>query len=292
MKVDDWYARGNKSVIKDLEIFNIQSGEGEVLVCLHGFPTSSWDFSPLWTGLKSKFHVFAHDLVGLGRSAKPDQPLPVSLQATIVEELLISRGINEGHILAHDLGDTVAQELLARQCESKSRIKWLSCVFLNGGIFPEMHRPRFIQRLLLSPLGAIVAKLSSESTFRRNMKNIFSEEHPPSEEFLRVSWDLLRERKGVQMLPKLIKYMKERNDNRDRWVSPLENSNIPLRLINGIQDPVSGLHAAEYYREIVPDADVILLEDAGHYPHVETPDKVLQAFLDFHGRLATHRIYN
>ena len=94
------------------------------------------------------------------------------------------------------------------------------------------------------------------------------------------------------MMPRLIKYMQERQLYRERWVAPLENSTIPLRLINGIQDPVSGLHMASYYREIITDADVVLIEDAGHYPHVETPERVLEAMFDFYGRLPSHRVYN
>lgn len=292
MSVEEWYSRGKKSNINGLDIFNIREGSGEALICIHGFPTSSWDFAPIWPTLNSRFDALAFDLVGLGRSSKPQEKLSISLQADMVEELALKEGIEKAHILAHDLGNTVAQELLARQAEDKSPIKWLSCVLLNGGIFPEMHRPRFIQRLLLSPFGSLVAKLSTENTFRKNMRHIFSREHPPDGEFLTDSWKLVSENNGIQMMPRLIKYMQERQMYRERWVSPLENSIIPLRLINGIQDPVSGLHMASYYQEVIPEADVILIEDAGHYPHVETPEKVIKAFFEFHGRLPHHRVYN
>jgi pimeloyl-ACP methyl ester carboxylesterase len=35
------------------------------------------------------------------------------------------------------------------------------------------------------------------------------------------------------------------------------------------------------YRELVPDADVVLLPDVGHYPQVEAPAAVLAAYLTF-----------
>lgn len=292
MTAQEWYSKGKKSDINGLEIFNIREGQGEALICIHGFPTSSWDFAPLWPELIKRFSVLASDLIGLGRSAKPKQDLTVALQADVIESLARHQGINEAHILAHDLGDTVAQELLARQEENKSTIKWLSCILLNGGIFPEMHRPRLIQKLLLSPIGPLVAKLSSQQTFHRTMKNIFSKQHPPEAEFINQSWNLLIENNGVEMMPRLIRYMNERFTYRERWVEPLEKSIVPLRLINGIQDPISGLHTAEYYKELIPESDVVLIEEAGHYPHVETPDLVLQAILDFHGRLPANRVYN
>ncbi|MGB1217277.1 MAG: alpha/beta fold hydrolase, partial [Saprospiraceae bacterium] len=79
----------------------------------------------------------------------------------------------------------------------------------------------------------------------------------------------------------VIRYMKERKTNRERWVSPLTNKIIPMRMINGVQDPISGRHLAERFQEIVPDSDIVFLENAGHYPHVETPKEVLTAFFDF-----------
>ena len=234
----------------------------------------------------ARFDAIASDLIGLGRSAKPDRALTVALQADVILALLGALGLSRAHILAHDLGDTVAQELLARQQEGASPVEWLSCVFLNGGLFPESHRPRLIQRLLASPLGPLIAAFSSEGTFRRNFREICSARHPPSEEFLRDSWRLLIENRGRAMLPRLLRYMEERRQQRPRWVGALERGDLPLRLINGALDPISGRHIAERYRELVPAADIVLLEDAGHYPHVELPAAVLGAFFDFHDALA------
>ncbi|MTI29472.1 alpha/beta fold hydrolase, partial [Xanthovirga aplysinae] len=266
--------------------FYKRKGKGDSLICLHGFPTSSWDFCQIWDSLTERFDVLVHDLIGLGKSEKPQLPIPISLQADIVENLAINQGVKKAHILAHDLGDTIAQELLARQLENKSKINWLSCVFLNGGIFPETHRPRLIQKLLLSPLGSLVAKITSESIFRKNMIAVFSRKHPPSEEFLVESWKLMTEKQGISMIPRLIKYMKERNVNRDRWVTPLKNSIVPIKLINGIEDPISGIHAAKRFAEVISHADIKYLKNVGHYPHVETPKKVLEAIFEFHDQLS------
>jgi len=298
--VKEWYSAGKTTTINNLDIFyrhsfqnpdntsnqHFSPGNRETLVCIHGFPTSSWDYEPIWTQLESRFDVVASDLIGLGGSEKPSQPITVALQATMIETLANSLGIKEAHIFAHDLGDTVAQELLARQAEGSSIVNWQSCVFLNGGLFPETHRAKFVQKVLASKLGPLLANLSSERTFHKTMTNLFSIENPPSEEFLSESWKLLVANNGRSMMPRLLRYMNERRVNRARWVSPMEKNVIPMRLINGIQDPISGLHAAQRYREIIPNPDIVLLEQAGHYPHVENPEEVLAAFFAFHDTLA------
>ena len=58
-----------------------------------------------------------------------------------------------------------------------------------------------------------------------------------------------------------------------------------MRLVNGIEDPVSGKHAADRFEELIPNADIVRLEKCGHYPHVETPEEVLKAFYEFHDKL-------
>lgn len=282
-----WYSTGQIEKINNLDILFQKEGNGTCLVCIHGFPSSSWDFEPIWHELTQHFKTIAPDLIGLGRSVKPKMHLSVSLQADMIEGLLKSLNISEAHILAHDLGGTVAQELLARQVEGTNRVKWLSCIFLNGGIFAETHRPLLTQKLLASPLGQILVKTMSQNTLHKSFHNIFSKEHPPSDQFIEDTWNLITYDNGRSMIPRLIKYMKERVVYRDRWVAPLESNLVPIRLINGVQDPISGEHAAKRFEEVVPNADVVRISDAGHYPHVETPEKVLNAVFEFHNKLKT-----
>ena len=86
-------------------------------------------------------------------------------------------------------------------------------------------------------------------------------------------------------MPQLIGYMTERKRHRERWVGALVNTStaeIPIRLINGVDDPVSGRHMAARYAQLVHNADIVLLDHIGHYPHVEAPDAVTRAFLEVH----------
>ena len=110
-------------------------------------------YLPLWSELGDHFDVIASDLIGLGESAKPKQNLTVALQADIIEGLLLQLNIEEAHLSTHDLGDTVAKELLARQKAGCSKIDWQSCALIDGGIFPETHHPLLIQKLLISLIG-------------------------------------------------------------------------------------------------------------------------------------------
>ena len=283
MTVDDWQRGGTSFLFRDFEIFFRDSGTGPTLLLLHGFPTASWDWHRLWPDLTARFRVVAADFLGFGFSAKP-HPHAYSLfeQTDLVEALLAHLEIEHVAVLAHDYGDTVAQELLARHREQAAYPLDLRAVcLLNGGLFPEAIRPRPIQKLLEGPLGGLVAKLLTEARFRKSFRAVFGPETQPSEAELADFWRLITHNDGVRVAPSLSRYQGERRRHRARWTDGLRHTSVPLRLIDGTRDPVSGATIAERFRAVVPDADVVPLRDVGHYPQIEAPDRVLAAFLDF-----------
>lgn len=251
------------------------------MVCLHGFPSASWDWHPIWDGLCAEFDlVLAPDLLGFGYSDKPaGHAYSIAEQCDIVEALAESLDVRETLLLAHDYGDTVAQEWLARGIEGSARVRPLGAVLLNGGLFPEAHRSRLVQRLLASPLGPLLARSMSRERFGRSFAAIFGPSTQPDAQMLDHVWEMLLHNDGREALPGLIGYMAERRAQRARWVGALTDSPVPLRLINGPADPVSGTHMLRRYRQLVPNADVITITDIGHYPQLEAPEMVLELVL-------------
>jgi pimeloyl-ACP methyl ester carboxylesterase len=149
-----------------------------------------------------------------------------------------------------------------------------------------MHRPALIQRLLASPIGALVGRLASRKSLAANMRRIVGPHTPPDEALIDAFWTLITTNDGQAIMHKLIRYMDERRRQRERWVGALMNSPAPLKLIDGGADPISGAHLAARYRECVPRADVTLLDGIGHYPQIEAPDAVLAAYLAFREKVA------
>ena len=175
--------------------------------------------------------------------------------------------------------------MLARFEERRSRgesgLEIRSICFLNGGLFPESHRARPIQKLLLTPLGPLLGRLLNESSFCRSFGAVFGPGTRPSRGELHDFWRLVSRDGGPRIAHRLIRYIQERRRCRSRWVGALETTSLPLRLVNGPEDPVSGRPMAERYGELVPEADVVLLEGIGHYPQVEAPEAVVSALLAF-----------
>ena len=280
MNVQQWQAAGERFEFDGHSIFAHSSGAGDALLLIHGFPTSSFDWALLWPELANRFAVHCIDMLGFGLSDKPrNYGYSLKASANQWQAYVQSQGLTEVSILAHDYGDTVAQELLARQNEGTLPFKINKICLLNGGIFPEATYPILMQKLLLSKIGPLMARLSNYRSFSGSMRKICS--RPLSNEMLEEHWQLLSGADGRLVLPKIIQYIRERRINRTRWVSAMQDANIPLCLINGVEDPISGATMVKRWRELLPSAPVVVLQDVGHYPQWEDPQRVLQAFFNY-----------
>ncbi|MEL7489190.1 MAG: alpha/beta hydrolase [Pseudomonadota bacterium] len=287
--IEDWRARAQYFSVGSYQIAYWASENADdkpTLLLIHGYPTSSWDWSALWPSLEEMFHLVALDMLGFGLSDKPRNiRYSIMQQADLQEALLQHLGIGAAHVFTHDYGNTVGQELLARDHEKSLSFAIKSICFLNGGLFPEQHRARPIQKLGLTPFGWLLGLMLSPSRFRKTFDEIFGPETKASDEEINGHWAMIAHNGGRSVLHKLLNYIPERIEHRERWVGALKNTVTPMRLINGGFDPVSGEHLYHYYKEQAPNADAVLLPKIGHYPHTEAPSDVLAAFTDFHATI-------
>jgi pimeloyl-ACP methyl ester carboxylesterase len=287
--LDEWRAAGESFPFRGHAIFtrveplasagasSSSSAEADALLLIHGFPTSSHDWVELWPHLARRFRLFTLDMLGFGLSAKPwPHAYSIIEQADLFTDFLAAKGVTSVRLLAHDYGVTVAQELVARH-NAGGPLQIREVCLLNGGILPELHRPFRIQRLLASPLGPFIARLTSYRAFAANMRNLWGT-RALADADLRELWSAVARDRGTRVMPGLIGYMAERREHRDRWVGALEQFDAPLSIIIGLDDPISGAHVAAGCRDLFPQAKVIDLPGVGHYPQLEAPDEVLAAF--------------
>jgi len=286
MTFSEWKNKAEYFEYKQHSIAYWTAGEGVPLLLIHGFPTASWDWHKMWQNLSSSFRLIAPDMIGFGYSAKPrNYTYNLTDQARLHEALLSHLGIQEVHLLVHDYGVSVAQELLASMQENRvGSFKILSCCFLNGGLFPELHKARVIQKLLNSPIGFILTHLLSKRSLRKSFHEIYGNKKPTEKEIDQF-YELMVNNGGKANVHKLMRYINDRKANAERWKRALVKANIPISFINGPLDPVSGRHLAEYCKELLPTSKVTILEAVGHYPHDEDPEGVLEAYMSFMNRL-------
>ncbi len=283
--LEGWQHGGKWFSFEGHAIFSRMAGSGEPLVLIHGFPTASWDWNRLWPMLIQQHNVLALDMLGFGFSDKPaDYDYSIEDQADLFQGWIEGLGLPSVHLLVHDYGCSVAQELLAREQEDLLPFRIASVCFLNGALFPEVHNPLLIQKLLGSPFGGLISRGLTRRSFERNFRRLFGNQNPPDRQDMEDFWHLLTYNNGRGILHHLIQFMEERRCHRNRWVGALQKATQPMRLISGTADPVSGAGMVRRYRELMPDGDVVTLRNIGHYPHLECPWEVFSAYREFRKR--------
>ena len=290
-QLEDWRSQGATFDYLGFDVFYRREGSGPVLLLVHGYPFSSFDWKDIWPVLTERFTVIAPDMLGMGFSAKPTEyEYSVPDHADMHEALLDHLGISECHVLAHDIGDSVVQEILARhehRGQSAQPYAINSITWLNGGMFIEAYKPRIMQTLTArTPVGGLFAMFPSvflsDRVLRPAINEVFGPNTKPSDELWQRLSEILSYNDGRLVMHKVGRFIVDRYHHRNRWVAAMRGTSVPMRLIDGPCDPNSGRHMAERYAELIPNADVVYLgDDIGHWPQIEDPLGVLKHFLEF-----------
>lgn len=279
--LDSWIDRADFFDFESHKIAFWSAGSGRPLLLVHGYPTSAWDWSWIWRELCKTHRVIVCDMLGFGLSDKPSSGYSIHRQTDLQERLLNHLSVESYDALVHDYGVSVGQELLARCNEGSSAATLGRIVFLNGGLFPEQHRALPIQKLGVSPLGFVLGLMMNRKRFGKAFSKVFGPDTKPSEAELDAHWRLISHNRGHRISHKLLHYIAERHLHRERWVTALQQSTVPLKLINGGADPVSGRHLYDYFRKMMPQAEAVCFPEIGHYPQTEAPQEVLAEVLPF-----------
>lgn len=256
-------------------IFVRTTGSGPVVVLLHGFPSSSLEWSGIEPALAAERTVLSLDFLGYGASEKPPgYRYSVFEQADLVAAVLATRGITRAHVAAYDYGGIVLSELLARG--TQAGFEPTGATFLNGGVISEHYRPRLLQRAALIPgLGHLLARAFIEPVFIRGWAEVFSTEHPLDRDLAATHYRALRSGDpDGDVHRRLLAYIPERSAHRHRLEQAIFGTEVPVSFLWGLRDPVSGAHMAQAIRDRSPEADLVEYPDAGHCPHLEIPDRV------------------
>jgi pimeloyl-ACP methyl ester carboxylesterase len=249
---------------------------GAPVTLLHGFPSSSHDWARIVPALvDAGMRVTTLDFLGFGASDKPvAHRYRLGGQADLVERVWDGLGIGSTALIAHDYGVSVAQELLARNTARITRMGWL-----NGGLYPDLHRPIAVQKLLHGPLGPALALLSNERSYQASLRAILGQ--PVSDDVLHELWAATSRGGGRRVQWQLLRYIDERRAHADRWRGALESYPGPTLFLWGPADPISGGHVLPRLRERLPGARFEVLDGVGHYPQLEAPAAVRRALAEF-----------
>ncbi len=249
------------------------AGDETPLLIFHGFPTSSHDWHLALPHLAARRRVVLFDFLGFGLSDKPaDYSYSLHEQADLALAVCRATGVARCHLLAHDMGTSVATEWMARRERDLLPVEVASLTLMNGSVHIDLARLTPSQRLLRSPLGPAFARHARKATFQWQLRRILGRPVPTEE--LDAMWALLVHDGGRDRLIAIMSYIVERTRFARRWIGALERLDLPAHVVWGAKDPVAVPAIAEALAAEIPGAELRWLPELGHYPQVEAPDEV------------------
>jgi pimeloyl-ACP methyl ester carboxylesterase len=283
-RVDAWWSEGEYVPLHvggvECAIFVRRMGSGPLVTLLHGYPASSYQWAKVAPELAGRYTLLMPDFLGFGASPKPrEHDYSLIEQADLVEALWAHDGVTSTRMVVHDYGSSVGQELLARRSDGSLSVTMTDMTLMNGGIYPELHRRTDKQSRFLDPvIGPVESAQYTEEAFVSDLAIIFA----PGYDSLvdgEEMWRTYSRDEGHVNSYLLIRYIRDRETHRDRWVDAMERTDLPLQFVWGLQDPVAGAHIAERIRERMPEQRLLELPDVGHWPSLEAPERVIAAVL-------------
>ena len=242
--VEEWWLAGERVPVglhgAERMIWMRRVGSGRCMTLLHGYPSSSHDWAKVLPALADGHAVLLFDFLGFGASDKPaDHTYSIHEQADLVEAIWKREGITETIVVAHDYAVSVQQELLARRAEDRLSVDLSSVYLLNGGLYPDLHRPVPIQNALLDPeQGPKLSAQLTEEAFAAAVGPTFGEDFDAAADIADI-WRA-NSRGGV-IMHRTIRYMVDRREHERRWVEALQRTDVPLQFIWGCSTRSLGL---------------------------------------------------
>ena len=263
------------------ELGNTQASAQKTLLLLHGFPESSYSYHAVVEGLLKTFdRIILFDMLGYGLSDKPEKNYSYSLleQADTAFTVWKHFGINGGHLLAHDMGVSVATEILFRHeinlLPASFSEGLQSITFTNGSMVLEMAELRITQKILLSKYGKLMSKVNNYSLFKQQVISANGNKNLNEKE-IQILWEASTLKDGNKKVYQTIKYLNDRKQfEKTRWLPALGQTKLQIHLCWGEDDAVAKVAMAHYLKkEVCTNATLTIMKDLGHFCQLDNPKK-------------------
>ncbi|HVT34146.1 MAG TPA: alpha/beta fold hydrolase [Nevskiaceae bacterium] len=255
----------------------LTGGDGhssEAVLFVHGNPGSGRDWEALAAGAAEFMRVLAPDLPGYGRAAKPDAfPCTVESYAAHLDALLRAQQVQRVHLVLHDLGGAWGLAWAALHPHQLA-----SLTLINTGVLLD-YRWHIAARIWQTPLlGELFQLLATRGAFHRSLQ--LRGARPLPRAFIDRMYDDYDAATRRAVL-RTYRSMRQPQEQIEPWLPALRALQVPTQVIWGARDPYIPANYAQRQREIFAQAQVTLLEDSGHWPFADHPERVAQLLLPF-----------
>jgi pimeloyl-ACP methyl ester carboxylesterase len=267
-------------VIHGHEVSYRRAGSGEVVLLIHGLAGSSRTWREVQPQLCETHDVIAPDLLGHGESAKPMGDYSLGAYASGLRDFLAAIDVPSATIVGHSFGGGVAMQLAYQHPELCDRlvlvgsgglgreVSWLLRIVTLPGA--EQLMPLIFPRVVANAGnagGKLVGKLGVCAPRLGEM------------------WRSYSSLAGTENRKAFVRTIRGVIEPGGQTVNALDRlylaAHLPTLIVWGDRDDIIPVEHAYAAHGAIPGSHLCILDDVGHFPHVEAPDRFLEVLTDF-----------
>jgi haloalkane dehalogenase len=258
----------------------VDEGRGETLLFVHGTPTWSFEWRHVIRALAPTWRCVAPDLLGFGLSDRPrDFTYTPQAHADVLAAFVDRLGLTSFTLIVHDYGGPIGLPLGLVRPNRIARLVLINTWMWSLVGDRDMERKgriagsglgRFLYRHANLSLRVIMpSAYGDRRALTPEIHRHYLERFPDAWSRGAVLWGLARATLGS-------------SDYYDSlWARREALRGKPVLIVWGMRDSAFRPHQLARWRALLPDARVVELADAGHWPHEEAPGAVVTAMRDF-----------
>lgn len=262
----------------------VRAGTGPPLLLLHGVGNSAQTWAGVLDRLSGSHTVIAPDLLGHGASDKPRGDYSIAGYANGMRDLLAVLDVEQVTVVGHSFGGGIALQFAYQFPEMVQRLVLVG----SGGLGPDLSATL---RMATVPgaeavLGALAAVSGGLRTGLRVVEGAGSALGWKRMSDLAEAADAILALRDVSARRAFVRTLRGVVDAHGQAVTALDRlylaNSVPMLVVWGSRDPIVPAAHAQALRSLVPTARVEVFEGAGHWPHLDDPDRfsaVLREFL-------------
>jgi 2-hydroxy-6-oxonona-2,4-dienedioate hydrolase len=222
----------------------------------------------------SEFRVLSVDMVGHGFTDKPmDRDYEIHTYVDHLIALMDTLGLEKVHLSGESLGGWAGIKLAATHPDR------LHSLVLNtpGGLTAD---PAVMERLKTLTLDAVTAP--AKEKVQKRLEFLFKDRAMVPPDLVETRFRIYSQ-PGYREVTEKVLCLQEMEIRRRNMVTAeeLQSISVPTLLVWTADDPMAGMDVGEWARDNIPECRWVLLEESGHWPQFEEPERFNRVHLEF-----------
>jgi pimeloyl-ACP methyl ester carboxylesterase len=259
----------------------VDSGAGEAVLFVHGLLGSHTSWAHLIDRLDDRHRVIVPDLFGHGASANTNGDYSLATHAATLRDLIDRLGIDRVTLVGHSLGGGISLEFCYLFPERVERLVLVGSGGLGREVNPALRAVTLPGAEWVLPALASGWVRGRVETIGRTMARAgWRASHD-----MRAAWEGFARLSDAESRRAFLTTTRAVMDPRGQSVTARDYlpdlAGLPVLVIWGTDDMVIPSRHAIHAKEAIPGCRVELFDGAGHFPHLDDPERFADVLRDF-----------